>query len=100
MPVGEVSTILAQHPKIVYLIGVEGTAPDRNPGPFTSLSMVDYSLIKEQLGTVVVDHHNNEYVVYDFKIGCAAYQLWDKKEQAFYYTDYNAFNTFYQQISG
>ncbi len=28
MPVGEVSTIPAQIPKIVYLIGVEGTAPD------------------------------------------------------------------------
>ena len=100
MPVGEVSTILAQTPKIMYLIGVEGTAPNHNPRPFTSLSMVDYTLIKEQLGTVVVDNHNNEFVVYDFKIGCAAYQLWDKKEQAFYYTDYNAFNTFYQQISG
>ena len=62
--------------------------------------MVDYTLVKEQLGTVVIDNHNNEYVVYDFKIGCAAYQLWDKKEQAFYYTDYNAFNTLYQQISG
>jgi len=62
--------------------------------------MVDYTLVKEQLGTVVVDNHNNEYVVYDFKIGCSAYQLWDKKDQAFYYTDYNAFNTLYQQISG
>lgn len=100
MPVGEVSTILAQHPKIVYLKGVEGTAPNHNPKPFTLLSMVDYTLVKEQLGTVVVDNHNNEFVVYDFKIGCSAYQLWDKKEQAFYYTDYNAFNTLYQQISG
>ena len=100
MPVGEVSTKPTQGTKIVYLIGVEGKAPDHNPRSFTSLSMVDYTLVKEQLGTVVVDHHNNEYVVYDFKIGCAAYQLWDKKEEAFYYTDYNAFNTFYQQISG
>ena len=62
-------------------------------------TMVDYNLIKEQLGTVVTDG-TNEYVVYDFKIGCAAYQLWDKKDQEFYYTDYNAFNTLYQQISG
>jgi len=77
-----------------------GDSTPHDLSPFTSLSMVDYTLVKEQLGTVVVDNHNNEYVVYDFKIGCAAYQLWDKKDQAFYYTDYNAFNTFYQQISG
>lgn len=100
MPVGEVSHNFGTAPQILYLRGVEGAAPDHNPRSFTSLSMVDYTLVKEQLGTVVVDHHDNEYVVYDFKIGCAAYQLWDKKEQAFYYTDYNAFNTFYQQISG
>ena len=66
----------------------------------TTSTMIDYNLVKEQLGTVVVDNHNNEYVVYDFKIGCSAYQLWDKKDQAFYYTDYKAFNTFYSQISG
>ena len=39
MPVGEVSTIPAQHPKIVYLIGVEGTAPDHNTQSFSSLIM-------------------------------------------------------------
>ena len=39
MPVGEVSTIPAQHPKIVYLIGVEGTAPDHNTQSLNSLSM-------------------------------------------------------------
>jgi len=87
-------------PKSCILWEWKGQHPDHTPRSFTSLSMVDYTLVKEQLGTVVVDHHDNEYVVYDFKIGCAAYQLWDKKEQAFYYTDYNAFNTFYQQISG
>ena len=63
-------------------------------------TMIDYNKVKQQLGTVVVDNHNNEFVVYDFTIGCAAYQLWDKKEQQYCYTDYNAFNTFYQQISG
>ena len=39
MPVGEVSTIPAQHPKIVYLIGVEGTAPNHNTQSFSSLIM-------------------------------------------------------------
>ena len=39
MPVGEVSTIPAQHPKIVYLIRVEGTAPDHNTQSLNSLSM-------------------------------------------------------------
>ena len=39
MPVGEVSTIPAQTPKIVYLIGVEGTAPDHNTQSLNSLSM-------------------------------------------------------------
>ena len=63
-------------------------------------SMIDYNKVKQQLGTVVVDNHNNEFVVHDFKIGCAAYQLWDKNAQQYCYTDYNAFNTFYQQISG
>ena len=63
-------------------------------------SMIDYNKVKQQLGTVVIDNHWNEFVVYDFKIGCAAYQLWDKKEQQYCYTDYNAFNTFYTQISG
>ena len=100
MPVGEVSHNFGTAPQILYLRGVEGDSTRPQPQTLTSLSMVDYTLVKEQLGTVVVDHHDNEYVVYDFKIGCAAYQLWDKKEQAFYYTDYNAFNTFYQQISG
>jgi hypothetical protein len=36
VPVGKVSTNLAQHPKIVYLIGVEGTAPHHTPNPFYS----------------------------------------------------------------
>ena len=39
MPVGEVSTIPAQHPKIVYLIRVEGTAPDHITQSLNSLSM-------------------------------------------------------------
>ena len=63
-------------------------------------TMIDYNKVKQQLGTVVIDNHWNEFVVYDFKIGCSAYQLWDKKEQQYCYTDYNAFNTFYTQISG
>ena len=63
-------------------------------------SMIDYNKVKQQLGTVVIDNHWNEFVVYDFKIGCSAYQLWDKKEQQYCYTDYNAFNTLYTQISG
>ena len=36
MPVRELSTNLAQTPKIVYLIGVEGTAPHHTPNPFYS----------------------------------------------------------------
>ena len=63
-------------------------------------TMIDYNKVKQQLGTVVIDNNWNEFVVYDFKIGCSAYQLWDKKEQQYCYTDYNAFNTFYTQISG
>ena len=63
-------------------------------------TMIDYNKVKQQLGTVVIDNNWNEFVVYDFKIGCDAYQLWDKKEQKYYYTDYNAFNTLYTQISG
>jgi hypothetical protein len=39
VPVGEVSTIPAQHPKIVYLIRVEGTAPDHITQSLNSLSM-------------------------------------------------------------
>ena len=39
MPVGEVSTIPAQTPKIVYLIRVEGTAPDHNTQSLNSLIM-------------------------------------------------------------
>ena len=36
VPVGKVSTKRAQTPKIVYLIGVEGTAPHHTPNPFYS----------------------------------------------------------------
>ena len=39
MPVGEVSTIPAQGTKIVYLIRVEGTAPDHITQSLNSLSM-------------------------------------------------------------
>ena len=63
-------------------------------------TQVNYNLIKQQIGTVVIDNNSREYVVYDYKLGCDAYQLWDKEEQQYYYTDYNAFNTFYKQISG
>jgi hypothetical protein len=62
-------------------------------------TQIDYKQIKEQIGTVVTDG-NWEYVVADYKMGCDAYYLWCKSRQAFYYTEYNAFNTFYQQISG
>jgi len=60
----------------------------------------DYAKIKEQIGTVVVDTYFRQYVVSDYKMGCDAYELWDKEEQKFYYTDYNAFNALYTQISG
>jgi hypothetical protein len=60
---------------------------------------VDYNLIKQQIGTVVTDGYW-DYVVVDYKLGCDAYYLWCKSRQAFYYTDYNAFNALYQQISG
>ncbi len=61
---------------------------------------VDYNLIKQQIGTVVIDNNFKQYVVSDYKLGCDAYQLWDKEDQQFYYTDYNAFNALYTQISG
>ena len=60
---------------------------------------VDYNRIKEQIGTVVTDGYW-DYIVADYKLGCDAYYLWCKSRQAFYYTDYNAFNALYQQISG
>ncbi len=60
---------------------------------------VNYNKIKEQIGTVVTDGYW-EYVVADYKMGCDAYYLWCKNRQAFYYTDYNAFNRLYTQISG
>jgi hypothetical protein len=66
----------------------------------THQTNVNYNLIKSQIGTVVVDTDFKEYVVSDYKLGCDAYQLWDKEEQKYYYTDYNAFNELYQQISG
>ena len=62
-------------------------------------TQIDYKQIKEQIGTVVTDGYW-DYVVADYKLGCDAYYLWCKSRQSFYYTDYNAFNTFYQQISG
>jgi hypothetical protein len=65
----------------------------------TQQTQVNYNLIKQQIGTVVIDSNFKQYVVYDYKLGCDAYQLWDKEDQQFYYTDYNAFNKFYQQIS-
>jgi hypothetical protein len=65
----------------------------------TNQTQVNYNLIKEQIGTVVTDGVS-EYVVSDYKLGCDAYQLWDKEDQQFYYTDYNAFNALYTQISG
>jgi hypothetical protein len=65
----------------------------------TNQTQVNYNLIKQQIGTVVTDGVS-EYVVYDYKLGCDAYQLWDKEDQQFYYTDYNAFNALYTQISG
>ena len=61
---------------------------------------VNYNLIKEQIGTVVIDTNFRQYIVSDYKIGRDAYQLWDKEEQQYYYTDYNAFNALYTQISG
>jgi hypothetical protein len=66
----------------------------------THQTNVNYNLIKSQIGTVVVDTNFRQYVVSDYKLGCDAYQLWDKKEQKYYYTDYNAFNALYTQISG
>jgi hypothetical protein len=66
----------------------------------TTQTNVNYNLIKSQIGTVVVDTNFKQYVVSDYKLGCDAYQLWDKKEQKYYYTDYNAFNELYTQISG
>jgi hypothetical protein len=65
----------------------------------TNQTQVNYNLIKQQIGTVVTDGYW-EYVVADYKMGCDAYYLWCKNRQAFYYTDYNAFNRLYQQISG
>jgi hypothetical protein len=65
----------------------------------TNQTQVNYNLIKQQIGTVVTDGVS-EYVVADYKLGCDAYQLWDKEDQQFYYTDYNAFNALYTQISG
>jgi hypothetical protein len=65
----------------------------------TNQTKVNYNLIKEQIGTVVTDGYW-EYVVADYKMGCDAYYLWDKEDQQFYYTDYNAFNRLYTQISG
>ena len=64
------------------------------------MTNINYNLIKEQIGTVVIDTQLQEYVVSDYKLGCDAYQLWDKEEQKYYYTDYNAFNKLYTQISG
>jgi hypothetical protein len=66
----------------------------------TQQTQVNYNLIKQQIGTVVIDSNFKQYVVYDYKLGCDAYQLWDKEDQQFYYTDYNAFNRLYTQISG
>ena len=66
----------------------------------TNQTQVNYNLIKQQIGTVVIDSNFKQYVVADYKIGCDAYYLWDKEDQQFYYTDYNAFNRLYTQISG
>jgi hypothetical protein len=65
----------------------------------TTQTNVNYNLIKSQIGTVVTDGYW-DYIVADYKLGCDAYYLWCKSRQAFYYTDYNAFNALYQQISG
>jgi hypothetical protein len=59
---------------------------------------IDYNLIKEQIGTVVTDGYWN-YVVSDYKLGCDAYYLFCKSRQTFYYTEYNAFNALYTQVS-
>jgi len=66
----------------------------------TNQTKVNYNKIKQQIGTVVVDTNFKQYVVSDYKLGCDAYQLWDKEDQQYYYTDYNAFNALYRQISG
>ena len=58
---------------------------------------VDYNRIKEQIGTVVSDGYW-EYVVADYKLGCDAYYLFCKSRQAFYYTEYNAFNALFKQV--
>jgi len=45
VPVGEVSTIPAQTPKIVYLIGVEGTAPRHTLNPLKSSLMYQLQIL-------------------------------------------------------
>ena len=63
----------------------------------STTKQMDYNKIKEQIGTVVSDGYW-EYVVADYKLGCDAYYLFCKSRQAFYYTEYNAFNALFKQV--
>jgi hypothetical protein len=80
VPVGKVSTKRAQTPKIVYLIGVEGTAPHHTPNHFSFLSM---RKIEQQMCAAVQSNKNwtsgNTSVHFDEESGVSVVRLHGNK---------------------
>ena len=80
VPVRELSTNLAQTPKIVYLIGVEGTAPHHITNPLNSPNM---RKIEKQMCAAVQSNKNwqsgNTAVTFDAESGISTVYLHGNK---------------------
>ena len=100
MPVGEVSTIPAQHPKIVYLIGVEGTAPDHNTQSLSSLIM---RKIEQQMCAAVQSNidwkSKNTSVHFDPETGVSVVRLHGNKIAEISDNDMTIFDGGWQSVT-
>ena len=100
MPVGEVSTILAQTPKIVYLIGVEGTAPNHNTQSLKSLIM---RKIEQQMCAAVQKNidwkSKNTSVHFDSETGVSIVRLHGNKIAEISDNDMTIFDGGWQSVT-
>ena len=100
MPVSKVSTIPAQHPKIVYLIRVEGTAPDHNTQSLNSLLM---RKIEKQMCAAVqknIDWQSaNTSVHFDPETGVSVVRLHGNKIAEVSDTDMTIFDGGFQSVT-
>ena len=100
MPVRELSTNLAQTPKIVYLIGVEGTAPHHITNPLKSSQM---RKIESQMCAAVQSNKDwksgNTSVHFDPETGVSIVRLHGNKIAEVSDTDMTIFDGGWQSVT-